>query len=343
MQERDHQPDKGHAAEGLPAEALTAAVLRELVEEEYLPADIALRPLRGSRGRIVLSVLLRFVALLAGTLGIVVALLFVAALFVGREQVRSMETVYPALALTVGSLVAYLLVARFLEGRKFLVELAPRRPSALLIGVAGGGVAFLLCYGLIGLFGGYQVSYVGMNWSAFGMSVLYVGLSAGVLEEILFRGGLFRLSEDIFGTWGAILISAAAFGLGHAFNPNSSAWSTFAIIVEVGVLFGGLYALTRSLWLVIGFHSTWNVSLAVFGIAVSGNEPARILFSTRAIGSAWLTGGEFGMEASIVTVTLLGLLGLVVVLLILARDQTLSPLWRRGPQLTQTGPDELAV
>ena len=37
-----------------------------------------------------------------------------------------------------------------------------------------------------------------------GMSI---ALATGVFEELLFRGGVFRLAEEWFGTWAALLIS----------------------------------------------------------------------------------------------------------------------------------------
>ena len=40
------------------------------------------------------------------------------------------------------------------------------------------------------------------------------------MEEIIFRGLLFRLCAKIVGTWGALLVTAALFGAVHAANPE---------------------------------------------------------------------------------------------------------------------------
>ena len=81
---------------------------------------------------------------------------------------------------------------------------------------------------------------------------------SGAVEEILFRGVLFRNLEDLIGTWAALAASAAFFGLLHISNPHSSAWAATAIAIEAGVLLAAAFILTRRLWLVMGIHFAWN-------------------------------------------------------------------------------------
>lgn len=40
-------------------------------------------------------------------------------------------------------------------------------------------------------------------------------MAIGVVEEFLFRAGVFRLAEEWFGTWCALLVSSGLFGLTH--------------------------------------------------------------------------------------------------------------------------------
>ena len=55
------------------------------------------------------------------------------------------------------------------------------------------------------------------------------------------------------------------------FNPTATWTSTIFIAVEAGLLLGGAYMLTRSLWVAIGLHAAWNFTQgAVFGVPVSG-------------------------------------------------------------------------
>ena len=61
------------------------------------------------------------------------------------------------------------------------------------------------------------------------------------------------------------------------------------------------YVVTRSLWLPIGLHFAWNFTHAgIFGAALSGSESTPDgLFQLELSGPTWLTGGEFGPEASL--------------------------------------------
>lgn len=133
--------------------------------------------------------------------------------------------------------------------------------------------------------------------------VLAASLLAAIGEELAFRGGVFRILEDSFGTTAALALSAAIFGLLHALNPGATIASTAAIALEAGLLLGAAYAFTRNLWLPIGLHLGWNFTEGgVFGVSVSGFAPAKGLFAVSLAGPRLLTGGRFGPEASVVAV-----------------------------------------
>ena len=96
-------------------------------------------------------------------------------------------------------------------------------------------------------------------------------LLAAILEEILFRGFLFRLTEKLIGLWGALLFTSALFGAAHAFNPGATLGSSIAIALEAGLLLGAAYAWKHRLWLPIGLHLGWNFAEgSIFGMSVSG-------------------------------------------------------------------------
>ena len=131
-----------------------------------------------------------------------------------------------------------------------------------------------------------------------------IALVSGIAEELVFRGVLFRLLEDSFGTTVALVLSAAVFGLLHGANPGATLVSTVAIAVEAGVLLAAAYAWSRSLWLVMGLHFAWNFTEGgIFGAAVSGGAMKGVLnFPLSAQAPALLSGGRFGPEASVVAV-----------------------------------------
>jgi membrane protease YdiL (CAAX protease family) len=155
---------------------------------------------------------------------------------------------------------------------------------------------------VIALFGGYDTE----GGASVGGALTVLGLMAAiaVTEELLFRGVVFRLVEELTGTWGALLISTLLFGALHLVNPDATVWGALAIAVEAGLMLGAAYAATRTLWLPIGLHFGWNFAESgIFGTTVSGSDGTpEGLFHGELSGPSVLTGGSFGPEASIVAV-----------------------------------------
>ena len=128
---------------------------------------------------------------------------------------------------------------------------------------------------------------------------LFTFLVVAVGEEILFRGIVFRMIDERWGTVVALIVSALIFGFVHITNDNATVWSSIAIAVEAGLLLGAAYKWSGTLWVPIGIHWAWNYFQGpVFGFAVSGNE-TRSLITPVIDGPEWLTGGSFGAEASV--------------------------------------------
>ncbi len=125
-------------------------------------------------------------------------------------------------------------------------------------------------------------------------------------------------------------MSALLFGFGHAANPGASAWSSIAIAIEAGLLFGLLYHVTRSLWWCIGLHAGWNfVQGAVFGIPVSGIAVDGLV-DAQLQGPDWLDGGGFGAEASALTVLTCSIVTLLLLRRMLRERSVIAPFWKRA-------------
>ena len=202
-----------------------------------------------------------------------------------------------ALLLAAALLGVYVGLVRSLEGRA--TRELERRVIQAIAGIILGFALFSSVFGLLHLVGVAQWQGV----SAAGVDVipmLAVAIIAAVGEELAFRGALFRILEESFGTGTALALSAALFGLLHALNPGATVVSTTAIALEAGVLLGAAYALTRNLWFPIGLHFGWNFTEGgVFGASVSGGVTTKGIFSISLSGPKLLTGGKFGPEASV--------------------------------------------
>jgi hypothetical protein len=157
-------------------------------------------------------------------------------------------------------------------------------------------------------------------------------LAAGIIEETIFRGLLFRLTSKILGTWGALLFTATFFGAAHAFNRGATFGSSLAIALEAGLLLGAAYAATQRLWLPIGLHISWNFAEgSIFSMSVSGGDTSRGLVQGSLSGPRIVTGGQFGPEASIVAVIVCLAVALYFIRRIVARHLLKPPAWSKQP------------
>lgn len=221
----------------------------------------------------------------------------------------------------------YAIYVRLVEQRK-VSELAWRSGlKQLVTGFLTGAVIFSAIVAGIAALGGYQIT--GMNSASVMLGSLYTFFFVAVFEEVISRAVVFRIIEASLGSWLALLISAALFGLAHIFNPGATWFSSLSIAIEAGILLGAAFMLTRNLGFCVGIHWAWNfMQGAVFSIAVSGTKTEGWLQASSK-GPVWLTGGEFGAEASLVALVLATLAGFLILAMAIKRGQLVLPFWQR--------------
>jgi membrane protease YdiL (CAAX protease family) len=198
----------------------------------------------------------------------------------------------------------------------------------LALGTFGAFVLFSLIVGIAALLGAYFiVGWGGMNnWL---MLLFTAGISAGFAEEFIFRGILFRWIEEFAGSWAALVITSGLFGLAHIGNDNATWFSSFTIAVEAGLMLGGAYMLTRSLWVPIGLHFGWNMTQGlVWDVPVSGNEVDGLV-DARLVGDPLISGGAFGLEASLIALVVAGGFGVWLVKRAADKGEVMQPWWVR--------------
>lgn len=197
------------------------------------------------------------------------------------------------------------------------------------LGLLIGAGLCMLCVLLLMALGVYRIEAI--NPIMVTLPALAMALSSGVLEELMYRGGLFRIVEETLGSWLSLAVSALVFGLSHYAPVEGALWGSFAISIEAGLLLAAAYMLTRRLWVPIGLHVAWNFAQSgVFSGIVSGSYNQPGLFKSTLEGSDWLTGGAFGMEASVVAVAVCTAAGLFLLVLAIRRGNLMPPSWRRG-------------
>jgi hypothetical protein len=196
------------------------------------------------------------------------------------------------------------------------------------LGLLIGLVLFTAVVGIAALVGAYSIVACCSTRQLL-IVFLDAGIMAAVLEELLFRGILFRWIEEFGGSWAALILTSALFGLAHLGNPGATWFSSFCIAMEAGVLLGGAYMLTRSLWMPIGLHAAWNFAEGyIFDVPVSG-QPAQGMVTAKLSGAALLSGGPFGLEASVIAVVIATAAGIWMVVLAVRRGEIVQPWWVR--------------
>ncbi len=127
---------------------------------------------------------------------------------------------------------------------------------------------------------------------------------AGAAEELIFRGYLLQALAEGSRRWLAAVLLSLGFAIVHLGNPDISVVG-IANIFLVGLVIAILYFQTLRLWLPIGYHLSWNWAHGwLWGFDVSGIELENTLLKATPNGHDLLTGGEFGLEGSLLTTAL---------------------------------------
>jgi len=262
------------------------------------------------------------------------------------------ELPYATLPILLGSLVAGWIVLR-LDGRgpgALGFYLAPEAGREALLGlglgvlVSGAVVASMVAVGALrwNLSSGEGVEYL----EGAASSLWLLGFPAAG-EEALMRGYLFQAFAEAWGGMWGVWITSLLFGALHLGNPDPS-WMALGNIVLAGVFLGVVYLKTASLWWVTGVHLGWNWTHGFLAdLPVSGLE----LMDAPALepvirGPAWLSGGGFGPEGSVLATVVLAVASVAAWntpwLRPGKRAREVRPLWMseggEGPPSPQSGP-----
>jgi hypothetical protein len=191
---------------------------------------------------------------------------------------------------------SYWAFVRFYE-RRAAQELSLRWGWIGLAAVAGSlsiGVTLLALYAT----GHYQLlSFRGFGQATGIFATIWI---AAVLEEVAFRGILFRILEEGVGTRAALVASAVIFSVAHLSNHGAHGVTVLSVTLA-GLMWAALFIVWRNLWVVAAHHCCWNATIFMIGLPLSGEDwRAQAPFETLSHGSILWTGGAFGPEDSLV-------------------------------------------
>jgi membrane protease YdiL (CAAX protease family) len=242
-----------------------------------------------------LSALLSVVAFLAAG--------YAAWAIVGDHVLRFELIFRPLLAVLLLGIFSWLLaVGNHVEQHRIAAQGLPLSPgwaSQFVFGCAIGLVLVIVALTPVAIWG--RLSFR-TTFSSFNMAratvVLCVLITGALAEELMFRGYPFQRLVEAIGATGAIGVFSVLFGVVHLSNPGASVWGLINT-VAIGVLLSVTYLRTRALWLPWGVHLAWNAVLGlILGLPVSGLCLFNVAVHGSASGPKWLTGGNYGIEAS---------------------------------------------
>jgi membrane protease YdiL (CAAX protease family) len=225
-------------------------------------------------------------------------------------------------------LAIYVVFVRFIERRRATELSLAGAGREWGSGVLVGAVLYTLSVLILMIPGIYRIE--GLNPWSYLLPAAAMAVSSSVLEEILYRGLLFRIVEESLGSWIAVVVSSLVFGISHLVNPQATIIGALAISVEAGLLLAAAYLVTRRLWLGIGLHLAWNdTQSAIFSGAVSGGNADPGLIQPKIEGPEALTGGIFGLESSLIAFLLCTIAGVILLVKAVRRGNLVAPFWKR--------------
>ena len=187
----------------------------------------------------------------------------------------------------------------------------------------------ILSFVILVMYFGKAYTIIAFHPISFLLPALALSIPSAIVEEIVFRGVIFRITEERLGTIWALMISSSIFGFAHLANPNGTLLSAIAITIEAGVLLGAAYIYSRNLWLPIFIHFAWNFSEGgIYGTSISGQELLKSLITCKINGSELLTGGAFGPENSLQAIFLGLIAGLLFLWMAKKQHKLIAPYWQ---------------
>jgi uncharacterized protein len=134
----------------------------------------------------------------------------------------------------------------------------------------------------------------------FVIGLYFIGfIFVAINEELFFRGYVITTLRQTKSVPILYIVSALVFGIAHTGNPNVHVLGIVNVGL-IGLFFAYMFIQTKSLWMSMGYHFTWNFFQGnILGFNVSGTE-GNGLFHINSADNIW-TGGSFGVEASIWT------------------------------------------
>ncbi|NVJ24487.1 MULTISPECIES: CPBP family intramembrane glutamic endopeptidase [Myxococcus] len=176
-------------------------------------------------------------------------------------------------------------------------------------GLVSGVVLVLVVAVLLFALDGFHLVRAEQNGVGVLLKAAWLMLWVALFEETLFHGYAFQRAIRGMGPAWTQLVFAVVFCLAHSYPDMAGGPLAVAMTNTflAGLLLGLCYLRTGGLALPVGVHLGWNGTLALLGFGVSGEESKGAWTPVFHDLPQWLAGGRYGLEASVISLVVLGL------------------------------------
>ncbi|MCU0322327.1 MAG: CPBP family intramembrane metalloprotease [Chitinophagaceae bacterium] len=212
-------------------------------------------------------------------------------------------------------LISYYFLFRILDDREINELSLNELPKEMFGGFIWGFFTISIPIGVLYLLGYYKI--ISFSLDNYTLSLFTKLLLAALIEELFHRGLVFREVEKWLGTHIGILV-VMLIETWHILNPNATFYGLFLYLCW-GFTMSMIFVYTKRIWLPFFFHVGWNFAQPFYGSNLTGLNDMGTIINSKFEGPILLTGGEVGIEDSIITTILL--LSISVYLYYLSRKE----------------------
>lgn len=194
-----------------------------------------------------------------------------------------------------------------------------KRFGNYLIGILAGVLLLAVSVAAIVFTGSIKYHGIYNNTDILMILLLFGGfIIQGATEEILCRGIVLHTLKEKTSVAVAVNVSTVLFIMPHCSSlfEQGVVYGILGVcnLALISTIFSLLTIRFKSIWAACGLHSIWNAILySVLGLNLSGNdETVTAIFNMQSVGKNIWNGGEYGIEASIITTVVLAIAAAIV-------------------------------
>lgn len=135
-----------------------------------------------------------------------------------------------------------------------------------------------------------------------GYTVFFVGLSPGIIEELVFRGMLFGTLKRLWGLKTAVLLPSVLFSLIHLLKVDFHDPLAVMLLLfggtTVGVMFSMIRIQSESIWSGAFVHGVWNATFSIIAIGSTLTDNTIIKYVLNSH-NPLLESGDMGIEVGL--------------------------------------------